>query len=102
LLFWLIAAVMIVNALRLHARSVASYRILRAHDQTPLWEPRRPRLRAGVHYLRNPPSRRELDVLDQLDVDGWMAAVKSTLWALAGIAAGLLGIGLATVLGAHL
>jgi hypothetical protein len=95
LLFWLIAAAMMVNAGRLHIQSVVSYRVLRANERTPLGEPRQPRLRLGISYLRNPPSRREMGVLDQIDLDGWMAAVRSTLWALAGIATGLLGVGFA-------
>ena len=102
LLLWVIAAAMMVNAARLHIQSGVSYRLLRENDQTPLWEPRSPRLRLGIHYVRNPPSRTEMGVLDQIDLDGWMAAVRSTLWGLAGIATGLLGVALATLLGAHL
>jgi hypothetical protein len=36
----------------------------------------------------------------KVDLDGWMAAVRSTLWVVAGIATALLGAGLATLLGA--
>jgi hypothetical protein len=101
-LFCLIAAAMLVNAARLHIQSSVAYRVLRENERTPLWEPRQPRLRLGTYCLRNPPPHREIDALDQIDFDGWMAAVRSTLWGFAGIATGLIGVGLATLLGAHL
>lgn len=101
-LFWLIAAAMMVNAARLQYRSVALYRVLRQNHQTPDWEPQRPQLRLGLYFLRNPPDRIGMDDLDQIDLDGWMAAVRSTLWGLGAVATGFLGVAIATVLGAQL